>query len=124
MRPANNTTTPSVSQIVNRAADVVDPTGADPDVAAFFERFEDRDEPASALEDPALTFEEARASIDVDGVSAPLSVAAVVAAYLAYKREQLGDDPEHIVRLAVKAGYDDNPPEAVDTWLAQHGIAL
>lgn len=124
MRPANNTTTPSISQIVNRAADVVDPTGADADVAAFFERFEDSDEPATVLEDPAQTFEEARASIDVDGASAPLSVTAAVASYLAYKREQIDGDADQIVRLAVKAGFDDNPPEPVDTWLAQQGIAL
>ena len=39
----------TLSQIVNRAVEVVDPDGADEDLVEFQQRFEDFDEPASAL---------------------------------------------------------------------------
>lgn len=103
MRPAEHTDVPTVSEVVNRAVDVVDPMQEDAEVGDFQLRFEDRDEPVTALEDPALTFEEARASIDVDGVNANLTRAAQVAAYLAHRRDELGGDPERILELAARA---------------------
>ena len=104
MKPARHTEIPSVAAVVNRAVDVVDPMQEDGDVADFQLRFEDRDEPVTTLEDPALTFEEARASLDVDGVSGNLAQAAAVATYLAHRRDQLDSDAETLIELASRAG--------------------
>lgn len=103
MRPAEHSGVPSVSDVVNRAVDVVDPMQNDPEVGDFQARFEDRDEPVTALEDPALTFEEARAALDVDGVNENLTRAARVAAYLAHRRDHLDADAESLVELAERA---------------------
>ena len=104
MKPAKHTAIPTVSEVVNRAVDVVDPLQNDADVADFQARFEDRDEPVTTLEDPALTFEEARASLDVDGVSENLTRAAQVASYLAHRRDELDEDREQLLELAARAG--------------------
>ena len=103
MKPARHTGIPSVSAVVNRAVDVVDPSQNDPEVADFQSRFEDRDEPVTTLEDPVLTFEEARGALDVDGTNDNLTRAAQVAAYLAHRRDELGEEPHKLLELAARA---------------------
>lgn len=103
MRPAEHTDVPTVGEVVNRAVEVVDPMQEDSEVGDFQLRFEDRDEPVTTLEDPALTFEEARASIDVDGLNVNLTRVAQVAAYLAHRRDELDGDAERILELATRA---------------------
>jgi hypothetical protein len=94
---------PTVAEIVNAAVDAADPTGADEAVAELQRRFEDRDEPVTAVADLAEQFVEARRIIDLDGDSEPLRDAAAVAIYLAYKPQEIGSDREQLVRLANRA---------------------
>ena len=49
----------TLSQVVHRAVEVCDPPGTDTDLADFFVRFEDADEPVSALEDVEQRMNEA-----------------------------------------------------------------
>ena len=103
MRPAKHTGIPTVAEVVNRAVDVVDPMQGDPAVAEFQARFEDRDEPVTTLEDPTTTFEEARRMIDLDGSNENITRAAQVAEYLAYRRDEIGEEPERLLELAARA---------------------
>jgi len=113
----------TLAQLVHRAAEVVDPEGADADVVEFLRRFEDRDEPASALvEDVEQEMAEAAGALDPQEESPRLQVASAVVVYLAHRRDEVEDEPDDILRLAVRAEYDGRPPENVAGWLDQVGV--
>jgi hypothetical protein len=44
--------------------------------------------------------------------------------YLAHRRDEFDDDPEDILRLAARAEWRGNPPEAVVDWLADRGVRV
>jgi hypothetical protein len=112
----------TLSQVVHRAAEVVDPQGADPDVTELLARFEDADEPVTAVADVEERLAEATGVLDPQQESGPLQVAIAVATYLAHRRDELPDEPDEIVRLAVRAEFDGRPPQPVADWLAMNGV--
>ena len=115
----------TLADAVRRAVEVVDPDGADPDLSDLFARFEDADEPITAIEDVPQTIAEGAGAIDPQEESGPVQVAVAVATYLAFRRDELDEeDPDELVRLAVRAEYDGNPPEVVADWLEGNGIEV
>lgn len=125
MRPADLQQTPSLAQVANRAVDVVDPDGANDAVADLFVRFEDRDEPISQIQQTIeQEVAEAVGAVDPDGIDPAVQVAGVVITYLAFRRGEIGDEREAILRLAARNGYDGNPPDAIREWLELEGVAL
>ena len=94
---------PTVAEIVRRAVDVADPAGADDAVAEFERRFEDRDEPVTAVDDVEEQFTEASRAIDLDGDSEALATAVSVATYLAFRRDEVAEEPGELIRLARRA---------------------
>lgn len=114
--------TPTLSELVRRAADVVDPAAADPAVTALVERFEDRDEPVTAVADVGQQLTEAREAIDPGPHEPAAVVATAVATYLAYRRDQVEDDRESLIRLAVRAELQPEPSPAVASWLVEQGV--
>jgi sirohydrochlorin ferrochelatase len=112
----------TLTQVVHRATEVVDPEGADPDVVDLLVRFEDADEPVTAIEDVELRIAEGAGAIDPQEESGPVQVARAVATYLAFRRDEVTDDPDELVRLAIRAEYDGHPPEPVADWLALNGV--
>jgi hypothetical protein len=95
---------PTLAEVINAAVDAADPMGADDAVAELQRRFEDRDEPVTAVVD---TIEEelleARRIIDLEGDSMPLRTAVAVAIYLAFKPAQIGTRADELIRLAERA---------------------
>jgi len=114
----------TLAQVVHRAAEVVDPDGADQDVVDLLVRFEDADEPVSAIDDVELRIAEGAGAIDPQEESGPVQVARVVATYLAFRRYEVAEEPDELVRLAVRAEYDGHPPEPVTEWLALNGVEV
>jgi hypothetical protein len=51
-------------------------------------------------------------------------MAVAVATYLAFRRDEIDDNPEDLLRLAARAEYDGNPPDNVRAWLAEQGVEL
>jgi hypothetical protein len=126
MRPGHHQTTPTVAQVVHRAVEAcTTPAGADPALDDLRERFEDRDEPVTALLGGRERhfFEEAGSLEGQDEVPA-LTAAAAVATYLAFRRDQIDDDDEHLLRLAVRAEFDGAPPPGLRDWLTQQGVEI
>jgi hypothetical protein len=125
MRPGDLQETPSLAQVANRAVDVVDPEGANDAVADLFTRFEDRDEPISQIQ---ATVEqevaEAVGAVDPDAIDPAVQVAGAVITYLAFRRDQLDDGREDVLRLAARAEFDGSPPPNVAEWLELEGVAL
>jgi hypothetical protein len=114
----------TLAQVVHRAAEVVDPEGADQDVVDLLVRFEDADEPVSAIDDVEQRIAEGAGRIDPQEESGPVQVARVVATYLAFRRDEVAEEPDELVRLAVRAEYDGHPPEPVTEWLALNGVEV
>jgi hypothetical protein len=70
---------------------------------------------------------EERVAIAVEGVDVEIedpavSMAAAAILYVAHRRDELGDDPDKILRLAARAEWKGEPPVSVRDWLADRGI--
>lgn len=113
---------PTLFRVAHRAVEVVDPQGSDELVARFLTRFEDRDEPITAVADVEAAVEEARRWVDPEGDDPAVTMAAAVVAYLAFRRDEVSDGREDILRLAARAEFDGEPPPAVAGWLAAEGV--
>jgi hypothetical protein len=94
---------PTLTEIVRAACEVADPTAADDRVSELLTRFEDRDEPVTAVQDVEEQLAEAHGIIDPEGDSEPLRNAVAVATYLAFRRDQLNADPDELIRRAIAA---------------------
>ena len=113
----------TLAQLVHRAAEITDPDGADNDVMALQQRFEDADWPVSGiLESIEQRMAEAAGTLDPQEDSPGLQVAAAVTVYLAHRREQLDVDPVDVLRMAARAEFDGHPPANVANWLQSAGI--
>lgn len=95
--------TPTVAEIVRVAAEVADPTESDDRVTELITRFEDRDEPVTTVTDIEQQLAEAHGIIDPERDSEALSNAVAVATYLAFRRDQLNEDREELIRRATAA---------------------
>jgi hypothetical protein len=113
----------TLSQVVRRAVEVCDPDGTDTDLADFFIRFEDADEPIAGLEDIEQRMAEAAGALDPEGEIPSLQMAAAVATYLGFRRDQVDEDPEELLLLAARAEFNGSPPPAVANWLEEQGIS-
>jgi hypothetical protein len=116
--------TPTIAQVVHRAAQVCDPEGGDEGVAQLLAEFEDRDEPITSIADVETEVLEAKGAIDPESEDPGVTMAAAVAVYLAYRRTELEDDREEILRLAARAEFGGGPPPPVAGWLAAEGVTL
>jgi hypothetical protein len=125
MRPGSHSQTPTVFEVVRRAVDIVDPEGADGEVAEFLRIYEDRDEPVTALGDERTReFFEAADVLMGDVRVPPVIMAAALATYLAYRRDELGEDPDELLRLAARAEFGRDLPQDVADWLAERGVEV
>ena len=111
-------------EIAKRAVEVADPADADERLGELLEQFEDADEPVTAIENL-----EERVAIAVEGVDVEIddpavSMAAATILYLARRRDELRDEPRKILRLAARAEWKGDPPEAVRDWLADRGVEV
>jgi hypothetical protein len=95
--------TPTLAEIVRIACEVADPDASDDRATDLLVRFEDRDEPVTAVADVEEELVEARGIIDPDGDSEALRNAVAVAIYLAFRRDEVNDDPADLIRRANKA---------------------
>ncbi|MBA2532423.1 MAG: hypothetical protein H0V23_10020 [Nocardioidaceae bacterium] len=113
----------TLSQLVHRAVEICDPDGADEDLAELLRRFEDADEPASALVDSIeQRMAETVGMLDPQEEAPALQVASAVVVYLAHRRDEVSDDPDDILRLAVRAEFNGHPPANVANWLDEVGV--
>lgn len=115
----------TLAEVVRRAVSVADPDG-DEGLDDLLERFEDDDEPlgATTAEIAEQRIAEAAGALDPQGEDPAVQMAAALATYLAYRRDELRDDPGDLLRLAARAEYDGSPPEPVRRWLEERGVGV
>lgn len=114
----------SLFDVVKRAAQVVDPDDEDAIVGDFQRAFEDDDEPVAGLDDVQERVADVLSQLDPAVNNGSLSVAGAITVYLSYRRDEVGGDPRELIRLAARAEWDDDPPEAVVEWLDDHNVTL
>lgn len=115
---------PTVAQVVHRAVEACDPSGEDADLGDFYALFEDSDEPVAGVGHFDDRLAEATRRLDPEGDLPQVGMAAAVALYLAFRRDEITDDREDVLRLAARAEFDGNPPPAIAGWLAAEGIEV
>ena len=114
----------TLSEVARRAVDVCDPNDEDAVLGDYFLRFEDADEPITAIQNLEERVALAAEGVDIDVNDPSIACANAVILYLAHRRDEFDDDPEDILRLAARAEWKGNPPEAVVDWLADRGVRV
>jgi hypothetical protein len=113
---------PTVSKVVERAAALCDPEGADTAVDALYDGFEDDERPATAAPELDRELEETVEAIDPDGDSPAALMVIACAVWLTTNIEQ-GHDREHVLREAARLRFSGEPPPVVAHWLDAEGIS-
>jgi hypothetical protein len=108
--------------VVKRAVEIADPTDSDPRLDRLLMQFEDADEPVTAIQNLEERVAIAEEGADVDIEDPAVSMAAATILYLAHRRDELGDEPSKILRLAARAEWKGKPPYSVRDWLSARGI--
>ena len=53
-----------------------------------------------------------------------MQLAAAVATYLAFRRDEIDEEPGELLTLAARAEFDGRPPDDVRALLAERGVEL
>jgi hypothetical protein len=114
----------TVSEVVQRAVEIVDPDRESESLTALYERLEDDDEPIVAV-GPEIGERLGGVVPDaLDDVDVPLAMARAVIVYLAHRRDEVDDDADEILKLAARAEFQGRPPAPVADWLRARGVDL
>jgi hypothetical protein len=113
----------SLFDVVKRAADIVDPDDDDAIVGDFERAFEDDDEPVAGL-DVEERVGDVLSQLDPAVNNGSLAVAGALTIYLSFRRDELHADPRELIRLAVRAEWQGEPPEPVVEWLDDRNLKV
>lgn len=120
--PSNRPREITLSDVARRATEIVDPQGADEGVVRLYLQLEDDDRPITTVQNLPERLALAEEGADVEGDDPAVAMANAVIMYLAHRRDEFDDDPADILRLAARAEWRGDPPEAVVEWLADRGV--
>jgi hypothetical protein len=115
----------TLAEAVHRAVVVVDPDGH-AGLEDLLALFEDDDEPldSTSAQIAEQRIAEEAGKLDPQAEDPALQMAAAVATYLAYRRDELDEDPQKLLELAARAEFDAHPPTGVEDLLADRGVRL
>jgi hypothetical protein len=115
----------TLANAVHRAVIVVDPENQQ-GLDDLLERFEDADEPLGSdlAASAAQRIAEEVGALDPQAEDPAVQLAGAVATYLAYRRDELDEEPRALLELAARAEFDDHPPDGVRDLLAERGVDL
>jgi hypothetical protein len=115
----------TLAEAVHRAVVVVDPDGH-AGLEDLMALFEDDDEPldSTSAEIAEQRIAEEAGKLDPQAEDPAVQMAAAVATYLAYRRDELEEDPQRLLELAARAEFEAHPPEGVEDLLAERGVQL
>ena len=108
-------------EAVRRAVEVCD-DGTDNGLDELLDKFEDDDEPISAIGDIEQRLNETLGPPEFDDDDAPYTMARAVITYLHFRRDEVNVPPVELLRLAARAEFDGKPPDYVGRWLAEQGV--
>ena len=113
----------TLSAVVHRAVVVVDPDGS-AGLEDLLEPFEDDDEPLGShgAEIAAQRIIEEAGKLDPQAEDPAVQLAAAVATYLAFRRDEVDVEPRALLTLAARAEFHGDLPAGVRELLAQRGV--
>lgn len=114
----------TVSQVVRRAVEACELGDVDDRLDDLLLRFEDADEPIAAVPDIEQRIAEVTGTLDPEGDDPALAMAGAVIVYLAFRRDEIAEDAEELLRLAARAEFDGSPPPSVRQWLDEAGVRV
>ena len=114
----------TLAEVARRAVQVCDPQDTDAVLGDYLIRFEDADEPITAVQNLEERIALAAEGVDADVEDPSIAMANAVVLYLAHRRDEFDDDPDNILRLAARAEWRGDPPEAIRDWLADRGVSV
>ena len=114
---------PTLFQVVHRGVEVADPSGQF-GVADLLQPVEDADEPVTGHRDIEQDLAELKGRIDPQDKDPAVMMAIAAATYLAFRRDEIDDDRQDLLRLAARAEYDGQPPNNVRGWLEEQGVEV
>jgi hypothetical protein len=126
--PATMPTDPepvTLSAVVHRAVVVVDPDG-NAGLEDLLAHFEDDDEALGShgAEIAAQRIIEEAGKLDPQAEDPAVQLAAAVATYLVFRRDEIDEEPRALLTLAARAEFHGEPPAGVGDLLAQRGAQL
>jgi hypothetical protein len=115
----------TLAQVVHRAVVAVDPEGH-AGLEDLLVRFEDDDEPldSTGAEIAEQRIAEEAGALDPQAEDPAVQLAAAVATYLAFRRDEIDEEPGELLTLAARAEFDGQPPSSVLALLAERGVEL
>jgi len=115
----------TLAEAVHRAVVVVDPDGH-AGLEDLLALFEDDDEPldSTSAQIAEQRIAEEAGKLDPQAEDPALQMAAAVATYLAYRRDELDGEPQRLLELAARAEFEAHPPAGVESLLAERGVRL
>jgi len=114
----------TLANLARRAVQICDPDDTDAVLGDYLVRFEDADEPVTAIQNLEERIALAAEGVDADAADPSIACANAVILYLAHRRDEFDDDPDDVLRLAARAEWQGNPPEAVIDWLSDRGVRV
>jgi hypothetical protein len=114
----------TLAEVARRAVEICDPDGTDPALSDLYAQFEDADEPITAIQNLEERVALAAEGVDVEVDDPGVAMANAVIVYLAFRRDEVRDDPDEILRLAARAEWKGDPPGYVVDWLADRGVTV
>jgi hypothetical protein len=113
----------TLAQAVHRAVVAVDPEGH-AGLDDLLTRFEDDDEPldSTGAEIAEQRIAEEAGALDPQAEDPAVQLAAAVATYLAFRRDEIDVEPGKLLALAARAEFDGHPPANVRALLADRGV--
>jgi hypothetical protein len=114
--------TVTLSELARRAADIVDPDDEDAAVGDLERQLEDADEPVTAVQNLEERLAIVAEGADYEGEQPGVAMATALILYLAYRRDEVYDEPHKVMRLAARAEWKGDPPDYVREWLRDRGV--
>lgn len=111
-----------IADAVHRAVRALDPSGTNQNLGELLERFEDAEEPIGEAEASAQRIAEGVGALDPQAEDAELQLAAALATFLCFRRDETGLEGNALIAQAVRAEYHGAPPEPMKSWLAEAGV--
>jgi hypothetical protein len=116
--------TRTVSDLVSRAAGVIDPDGLSEGVAALVVAFEEDDRDAKGVEDLLGELRTAAKEIDPFGDEPPIALTAAVAFHLSGIEDIDDHNRENALQTATRLFYGDDTPDNARGWLEAQGVKV
>jgi hypothetical protein len=113
----------TLAEVVHKAVEACDDSSSDA-LSELLARFEDDDEPITGVEDVEARLDAAIGPPEFDDGDAAVTMARAVILYLAHRRDELGEEPVELLRLAARAEFHGKPPAHVQRWLSEQGIEV